>query len=73
MVFMLWGAHAQSKQALIPAGKGHLVLFANHPSPLSALRREAVYWLRAFQYCNLPCRRAWPVIVITVAPPINRR
>lgn len=38
LVFMLWGAHAQSKQALIPADKGHLVLLANHPSPLSARR-----------------------------------
>ena len=36
-VFMLWGAHAQSKRALIDAGR-HLVLTANHPSPLSALR-----------------------------------
>lgn len=38
VVFMLWGAHAQSKQALIPNDKGHLILLANHPSPLSALR-----------------------------------
>jgi uracil-DNA glycosylase len=37
VVFMLWGAHAQAKQALIDAGR-HLVLSANHPSPLSALR-----------------------------------
>jgi uracil-DNA glycosylase len=41
VVFMLWGAHAQAKQALIdaaaPDGR-HLVLQANHPSPLSALR-----------------------------------
>jgi len=36
-VFMLWGAHAQSKRALIDAQR-HLVLVANHPSPLSALR-----------------------------------
>ncbi|HQC86403.1 MAG TPA: uracil-DNA glycosylase [Rhodoferax sp.] len=36
-VFMLWGAHAQSKRALIDASR-HLVLAANHPSPLSALR-----------------------------------
>lgn len=36
-VFMLWGAHAQSKRALIDAQR-HLVLMANHPSPLSALR-----------------------------------
>ena len=46
IVFMLWGAHAQSKQALIAANSGpnrgpdhgHLVLLANHPSPLSATR-----------------------------------
>ncbi|GAB3357757.1 uracil-DNA glycosylase [Giesbergeria sinuosa] len=38
VVFMLWGSHAQSKRALIPTDRGHLVLCANHPSPLSALR-----------------------------------
>ena len=41
VVFMLWGAHAQAKKALIEAaGRSgrHLVLMANHPSPLSALR-----------------------------------
>lgn len=38
VVFMLWGSHAQSKRSLIPADHGHLVLCANHPSPLSALR-----------------------------------
>lgn len=37
VLFMLWGAHAQSKRALIDAGR-HKVLVANHPSPLSALR-----------------------------------
>jgi len=41
VVFMLWGAHAQAKRGLIeqaaPDGR-HLVLQANHPSPLSALR-----------------------------------
>jgi len=36
-VFMLWGSHAQSKRSLIDT-KRHLVLVANHPSPLSALR-----------------------------------
>ncbi len=36
-VFMLWGAHAQSKRPLIDASR-HRVLTANHPSPLSALR-----------------------------------
>jgi uracil-DNA glycosylase len=37
VVFMLWGAHAQSKRVLIDASR-HKVLLANHPSPLSALR-----------------------------------
>jgi len=38
-VFMLWGAHAQAKASLIEAsGVPHLILQANHPSPLSALR-----------------------------------
>ncbi len=36
VVFMLWGAHAQAKRALIKGN--HLVLTANHPSPLSANR-----------------------------------
>jgi uracil-DNA glycosylase len=39
--FLLWGAHAQSKakqiEALNDQGR-HLILKANHPSPLSALR-----------------------------------
>lgn len=42
-VFMLWGAQAQAKQALIASASvehrvEHLVLTANHPSPLSASR-----------------------------------
>jgi uracil-DNA glycosylase len=38
-VFMLWGAHAQAQAArLRGGGLQHLVLQANHPSPLSALR-----------------------------------
>jgi len=60
-VFLLWGAHAQSKQALLrehpPAGPVH-ILCANHPSPLSATRpprpfmgcghfRAANDWLQA--------------------------
>jgi uracil-DNA glycosylase len=46
VVFMLWGSQAQAKVGLIapsgtdgdPAKGRHLVLTANHPSPLSALR-----------------------------------
>jgi len=37
VVFMLWGAFAQSKRVLIDENR-HCVLTANHPSPLSALR-----------------------------------
>lgn len=60
-VFLLWGAHAQSKHDLIQetsAGGAVHVLKANHPSPLSALRpprpfmgcghfRAANEWLEA--------------------------
>lgn len=42
-VFMLWGAHAQAKRALLPAHAGHLVLQSNHPSPLSASRPPAPF------------------------------
>lgn len=35
--FMFWGAHAQAKSVLVDSGR-HLVLRANHPSPLSASR-----------------------------------
>ena len=40
MVFMLWGAQAQKKAVLIEQSScsNHLVLQANHPSPLSAMR-----------------------------------
>ncbi|WP_353400389.1 uracil-DNA glycosylase [Hydrogenophaga sp. 5NK40-0174] len=41
-VFMLWGAHAQKKQALVDRGR-HLVLQSNHPSPLSATRGPAPF------------------------------
>lgn len=45
MVFMLWGAHAQSKLAILTASKGwsskdRLVLCSSHPSPLSARRGQ---------------------------------
>lgn len=38
--YLLWGGHAQAKAPLIDAAGGgrHLVLMANHPSPLSARR-----------------------------------
>lgn len=46
VVFMLWGAHAQAKKDLIERAATdarHLVLLANHPSPLSAMRPPAPF------------------------------
>ena len=37
VVFLLWGSHAQKKQALIESTK-HTILCTTHPSPLSAHR-----------------------------------
>jgi uracil-DNA glycosylase len=37
IVFVLWGAFANSKKSLI-TGSQHLILSAPHPSPLSAYR-----------------------------------
>jgi uracil-DNA glycosylase len=50
-VFMLWGVQAQERRAAI--GEPHLVLEANHPSPLSA-RRPPVPFLgcRHFSRAN---------------------
>ena len=45
VVFLLWGAHAQAKRHLIEAATAgeRLLLQANHPSPLSALRGPAPF------------------------------
>jgi uracil-DNA glycosylase len=45
VVFLLWGAHAQAKRHLIEAATAgeRLLLMANHPSPLSALRGPAPF------------------------------
>lgn len=47
-VYLLWGAHAQAKAPLVReiagrCGREALVLQANHPSPLSALRPPAPF------------------------------
>jgi len=38
IVFLLWGGFAQQKDSLISKNRGHLILKAPHPSPLSAHR-----------------------------------
>ncbi len=55
VVFMLWGAAAHKKRSLIDESR-HLVLSANHPSPLSALRSPAPFigcghFSRAQKWC----------------------
>lgn len=49
VVFMLWGAYAQRKGAVIDAGR-HCVLRAPHPSPLSAHR--GFFGCRHFSQAN---------------------
>lgn len=53
-VFLLWGAHAQAKAALIeaaaPAGR-HLIVRSAHPSPLSA--RTGFFGSRPFSQANI--------------------
>ena len=49
LVFMLWGAYAGRKSALIDAGR-HLVLTTAHPSPLSAYR--GFFGCRHFSQAN---------------------
>ena len=49
VVFMLWGAHAHKKQALIDSSK-HSILTTSHPSPLSAHR--GFKGCKHFSRCN---------------------
>lgn len=49
LVFILWGAHAQKKTALIN-GKQHFIIQSAHPSPLSA--RNGFFGSRPFSRCN---------------------
>lgn len=49
MVFLLWGANARSKTALI-TNKNHLILTAPHPSPLSA--HNGFFGCRHFSAAN---------------------
>lgn len=52
IVFILWGSHAQKKAARIPAlhSGPHLVLKAQHPSPLSAYK--GFFGSRPFSQAN---------------------
>ena len=49
LVFLLWGANARAKKALI-TNRAHLILEAAHPSPLSAY--NGFFGCRHFSKCN---------------------
>lgn len=51
VVFLLWGKYAKSKESLIDTNRGHLILKANHPSPLSA-NRGGWFGTRHFSQTN---------------------
>ena len=55
VVFVLWGAHAQKKRALIHGGDDVLVESA-HPSPLSA--KNGFFGSRPFSKVNAALRQA---------------
>lgn len=50
IVFLLWGNFAQQKEMLIDNQKGHLILKAAHPSPLSA--RKGFFGCKHFSQVN---------------------
>ena len=50
VVFLLWGADAGKKAALIGGEERHLILRSAHPSPLSAYR--GFFGSRPFSRCN---------------------
>lgn len=50
LVFLLWGRPARAKKPLIDTTKGHLVLEAAHPSPLSAYK--GFFGCRHFSQAN---------------------
>lgn len=50
IAFILWGAQAQKKAALLSSAAPRLLLFAPHPSPLSAYR--GFFGSRPFSQCN---------------------
>ena len=49
LVFILWGAYAQTKNPLIASSK-HLVISSPHPSPLSAYK--GFFGSKPFSKCN---------------------
>jgi uracil-DNA glycosylase len=55
VVFVLWGAPAQKKRALIDASR-HTIIHSAHPSPLSA--RTGFFGSKPFSQINAALRAA---------------
>lgn len=60
-VFMLWGAYARGKKAIIES-KAHLILTSAHPSPLSAYR--GFFGNNHFKLCNEFLRESGQEIIV---------
>jgi uracil-DNA glycosylase len=62
VVFMLWGAYAQKKGAVIDTDK-HFVLRSRHPSPLSA-NQGGWFGMNHFSQCNnyLKAKGLWEIL-----------
>jgi len=56
LVFILWWAFAQQKEALIDTDK-HFIIKSAHPSPFSADR--GFFWSRPFSTCNEMLESIW--------------
>ena len=65
VVFLLWGAYARKKKYLISTERGHLILEAAHPSPLSA-NRGGFFGCRHFSRTNeyIASRRGQSDVVV---------
>jgi uracil-DNA glycosylase len=61
VVFLLWGNHAQKKEALIDAQK-HLILKAAHPSPLSAY--NGFFGCRHFSQANAHLQKRGERVIV---------
>ena len=66
LVFLLWGAFAQRKASMIDTKKHHL-LFAPHPSPLSAHR--GFLHCHHFSQCNAFLKKAGKTPIDWTIPP----
>jgi uracil-DNA glycosylase len=68
VVFLLWGAYAQKKAALIDANR-HVILNAAHPSPLSS---KKFFGSKPFSQANAALKKRGCEPIDWQIPPLNR-